>query len=366
MDSNKKVSSRGLHGTPRDPRRPGLPHGLGPVERHDSLPRWISIAGLEFGSATLEFCNEFPGKLRQDYFLNKLATFERLIRAGFECFRIPFRWERIQPRLGAPLNPDGVQQLRLMASLAQKVGGSVLLDLHNYGRYTKRIDGVATSCGFEEEIDGEVHLTADHLADFWSRIAHAMSGLPSICGYGLMNEPHDLPAGAWGRASRAAVEALRQEGDSARVFIAGEDWSHASDWRRVNPSQPWIEDPLGLVTYEAHCYLDQDSSGEYRLTYDQELEFDAHLKDRARLRLAPFLSWLNEWSQDGILGEFGVPSADRRWAALLPGLLRVLDESRVPAIWWAAGESWGDYPLSLQPLKKGAEPRPAEIELFRE
>ena len=366
MEPVRRRFARGLHAplpAASEPRNG--PRALGPAPAAQPLPRWISVAGLEFGTQLTGFCNAFPGRLGHDYFLNRTATFERLVQAGFRSFRIPFRWERIQPHLQAPLDPDGVQHLRLLINLARRAGGEVLLDLHNYGRYVQNVNGEATECGLEEEFDGEVLVGAHHLADLWARMAHAFSGIPGILGYGLMNEPHDLPDGAWVSASKAASSAIRAEGDRTPLYVAGDRWSSAAHWDEVNPAAPWIDDPLGLVTYEAHCYLDHNGSGEYRHSYAEELEMDPDLKERGEERLEPFLKWLEDHGAKGFLGEFAVPAKDPHWCALLPNVLDRLDGARVQTAWWAAGERWGDYPLSLQPRHDAEKTLLALGHLFR-
>jgi hypothetical protein len=40
------------------------------------------------------------------------------------------------------------------------------------------------------------------------------------------------------------------------------------------------------------------------------------------------------------------------------GFLRELDRDGMDSCYWAAGEWWGDYPLSLQPRKDFTEPAP--------
>jgi endoglucanase len=179
-----------------------------------------------------------------------------------------------------------------------------------------------------------------------------------------MNEPHDLPKGAWVEASAAAARAIRAGNDSTRLFVAGDRWSSAAHWERVNPSTPWIDDPLNKVSYEAHCYLDQNGAGEYLLDYQEELAFDPNLAERAATRVKPFLRWLEENEAEGFLGEFAVPAGDTRWLPLLRDLLARMDAAKVPTAWWAAGEHWGDYPLSLQPRRSREAPHPVELELF--
>jgi endoglucanase len=357
-------SARGLHArSASSSPRHGL-RAVGPRAGVQPLPRWVSVAGLEFGAEREGFGSAALGRAGEDWFLNGRQTYERLAALGFRGFRVPFRWERLQPELHGPLAPDGVQALRNQLNLARRVGGEVLLDLHNGGRYHRGGgDGVEVLV-LGEERAGRVELGPSELADLWSRMAHAFKGQPGLAGYGLMNEPHDLSPGAWRLGSRAAAEAIRDEGDQATLFVAGDRWSSAAHWRGVNPAGPWIDDPLERVVYEAHCYLDRDGSGRYALSFDEEQEFDAELSSRAEARLTPFLDWLEASDARGFLGEFGVPSADPAWCALLRPMLERLDAAGVECAWWAAGERWGDHPLSLQPGRKGSDLRPAERELF--
>jgi len=59
-----------------------------------------------------------------------------------------------------------------------------------------------------------------------------------------------------------------------------------------------------------------------------------------------------------------VPCEDERWTALLPEMLKMLDEACVPAYWWAAGDHWGDYPLALQPADEHDVACLAQVKLF--
>jgi endoglucanase len=342
-------------------------HGLRSVSRRAGvkpLPRWISVAGMEFGTESEEFSSATPGRAGEDWFINGRKTYGRLAEAGFRTFRIPFSWERLQPELGGPLNPEGVQALRFQLNLAHSFDAQVILDLHNQGRFARGVEGRVEHLVLGEERHGHTPLGPSQLADFWARMAHAFKSQPAIAGYGLMNEPHDLPAGAWVQASSEAAEAIRGEGDPATLYVAGDRWSSVTHWDRVNPSSPWIHDSLGEVVYEGHCYLDQNGSGKYPISYAEELAFDPEVTTRAEANLTPFLEWLETNGARGFLGEFAVPVRDPAWCALLRPMLERLDAASVQSAWWAAGEYWGDYPLSLQPGKRGETPRPAEVELF--
>ena len=360
----KKVTSLGLHAS-RTPLEAKRLRAVEPKEQELPLPRWITLSGMECGSEQPDFCNDARGKLGEDYFINRRPTFERLAEAGFEGFRIPFCWERLQPQLGGPLDPDGIQDLRYMLGAAESIDRKVILSMHNAGRYTMRVDGVPTACGLEESIGGKVRVTAQHFAEFWSRLSHALCGLPSLRGYGLMSAAHDLPEGAWQMSSQAAIDSIREDGDTIPIYVAGIGSSRASTWDNDNPDAPWINDPEDQVIYEARCYLDHDESGQYDLDFEEELASDPKLQGRAESRLKPFLDWLEASGAKGAITEFGVPCDDHRWVSLLPHMLKTLEKANVQSVWWAAGEHLIDHPLSLQLTEEDSEPKPAQVELFR-
>ena len=48
------------------------------------------------------------------------------------------------------------------------------------------------------------------------------------------------------------------------------------------------------------------------------------------------------------MGEIGVPGHEKRWEPLLRDAISLFDMAEMPSCYWAAGEWWGDYPLSVQ------------------
>ena len=355
--------------SPFQPSRRSPLHALGaakvakPAAR---LPwRGVNLAGPEFGELSPYFSNTYPGVPGEDYFFNSRRTYNLLGRMGFRVFRVPFRWERLQPTLGGGLDPDHVQALRTQASLARAVGGRVILDCHNYGRYRAWVDESAVEWVLDAELDGAVPLEGEHLADLWARISRAFSGEAGVMCYGLMNEPHDMGTADWHAISARTVEAIRSEGDSTPVLVSGERWGSASKWPWVNPPEPWIDPSGGRVLYEAHCYLDHDGSGKYQRSFAEESAEEPAIRERVLDLIEPFLDWLRRNEVEGVVGELGIPVHDPDWLELLRPLLSRMDEAGVPALLWAAGEAWGDYPLSLQP-REGEEAATPLVEAFLE
>lgn len=320
----------------------------GAAERRGAR-RGVSLCGAEFAAERADFSNENPGIVGRDYAYNSERTVAYFCDQGLGLIRLPFRWERIQPRLGQPLDDAELKRLKTAVEWVRKHDGEAILDVHNYGRYCVLRRGKKHECVIDQRVGGAVVVSRHHFADLWRRLAQVFRDEPAVYGYGLMNEPHDMGASDWQAISQAAVDAVRGEKDHKLILVAGDGWSNAHRFAEVNGARAWIKDPAAKVAYEAHCYFDHDCSGKYELDYVQELSRDAALEKRGDVRLKPFVRWCQKNRVAGFLGEFGIPAGDERWHKLLARFLRLLDDSGMDSCYWAAGERWGSYPLSIQP-----------------
>lgn len=249
------------------------------VAAHPGSPtswRGVNIAGGEFAAPTTEptssFSNANPGGYGIAYHYDSQATFDRLAADGARVVRLPFRWERIQPVTGRPLDRAELDRLRAAVRRARAAGLQVVLDLHNYGGYY-RFDGTR---GVRAPL-GSTRLTRFDFADLWGRLSLAFRDEAAVLGYGLMNEPTDMaaagsmsPGRTWERASQEALNRIRRNGDRRLVLVAGYAWSGVQGWADVHPA-PWISDPAANVRYEAHHYWDRDNSGDYPDSYASEV-----------------------------------------------------------------------------------------------
>lgn len=130
-----------------------------------------------------------PGVMGTNYPKPTLTGMQRLKARGLDVVRIPFLWERIQPVLNGALNTTYLGYLLDTLQYANTAGLKVIVDMHNYGRYTS--GGVARPFG------GAGAPTKAQYADAWRRIATAIRNTPdaynALYAYDIMNEPHDLP-----------------------------------------------------------------------------------------------------------------------------------------------------------------------------
>lgn len=228
----------------------------------------VNLAGLEFGVQNPAFSTEQPGVLEIDYFTEPEASFAYLAERGITLVRLPFRWERLQPKLGGQLDASYASTIEAMLDAAALHGIDVVLDLHNYGAF--ETDAATLLMGSPELPDSA-------LADVWLRIADRWGEHPAVYAYGLMNEPHSLPGASvrdaarrWEITTQRTVDALRAADHDTLLMVAGYDFSSLPRWRDNHP-EAWITDPADNFRYEAHHYWDSDAEGFYELSYADEL-----------------------------------------------------------------------------------------------
>jgi endoglucanase len=137
---------------------------------------------------------------------------------------------------------------------------------------------------------GRPRVTVQHFAEMWGRISNNFGGAPAVLGYGLMNEPVGLeaaeglrPAEMWEKASQAALDRIRGNGDRKFVLVPGYEWSGVQTWTRTHPDA-WINDPANRFLYEAHHYFDGDHSGTYKRTFAEETLASARGSARVKVR----------------------------------------------------------------------------------
>ena len=250
------------------------------TEVHPTTPlylRGVNVSGAEFGAPysldpTSNFSNKNPGRYNNAYHYDGQATFDYLAGRGIELIRLQFRWERIQPAPGGPLNGTELRRLKEAVGRATGAGLKVILDVHNFGDYFIERNGRGVRFAI-----GSDRLPISSFADLWRRLSHNFKGMPGIAGYGLMNEPAGMPGvgklppkKVWERASQRALDAIRSNGDRRLVLVQGYEWAGAQNWPRNHPTS-WIQDPKDNFRYEAHHYWDRNNSGAYTHSYAEEV-----------------------------------------------------------------------------------------------
>lgn len=308
------------------PEQPAAPQSA----EDPALSIGVNLAGAEFGPTDGQFGRTYiyPGAKSLDYFKAQ----------GMRVIRLPFKWERLQPKLMGPLDEAELARLDQVVDLARERHMLLLMDVHNYARYRGKLIGEA-----------EVPNAA--FADFWRRFAEHYKDEPAVWAYGLMNEPHGTK-GLWPAAAQAAVDAIRTVDMNHVITVCGDGYGGAHWWPKQNPNLD-IHDPADNFLYEAHQYFDHNNSGTYQKPYDT----DGAKPDTGVKRLQPFIAWLKERNARGFIGEFGVPAYDPRWLVVLDNFLAEMKANNLGGTYWAAGPWWGYSPLSVEPVDGNERPQ---------
>ena len=128
-------------------------------------------------------------------------------------------------------------------------------------------------------------------------------------------------------------------------MVSGDSWSSAERWPEFSANLKNLKDPSSNLVFQAHVYFDNDASGSYKKSYDDE---EATLITGVQ-RVEPFVKWLKENNLKGFVGEYGVPDDDSRWLKTLDNFLAYLKENSINGCYWAAGPWWGKYRLAIEP-----------------
>lgn len=287
----------------------------------------VNFAGGEFNGgkqgARYSFDYIYPGA-------GEIALLQRL---GLKAMRVPFLWERLQPKALEPLDPAELARLDEVVSLARRASATVILDAHNYGTY----GGVSLD---------RTEAPKGALPDLWKRLAEHYRNAPHVV-FGLMNEPKDIGVDAWATIAGATLAAVRATGAKNIVLVPGTNWDGAHSWLSGNGGRSNGEALLPLakgddaVVFEVHQYFDDNFSGTAETC-------------GAGARVPGILARVATWARTNhvklMLGEFGVSQRPECVKALDEALKQVERDRDVWYAWtyWSAGAWWGTYPLNVQ------------------
>jgi endoglucanase len=304
-----------------------------------SCLRGINLAGAEFGTP--------PGKHGVSHIYPTEDTIAYFAEQGFNTVRLPFLWERLQPKLSQPFDAQEFALLTQSVRHMRVLGLKVVLDPHNYARFRGQVIGSET-------------VPVKAFADLWARLAEQFGQDTGVI-FGLMNEPHDMPATDWLNAANAAISAIRRVSNENLVLVPGTAWSGAHSW-----FDDWyggsnaavmldVKDPANHFAYELHQYFDDDFSGK---------KDNCSRAADAFASVSKLSAWLRKHDRQAFMGEFGV-TRDPACIATATQMTDSIDrDSDVWLGWayWAGGDFWpAEEALNIQPVAGRDRPQLAGL-----
>jgi endoglucanase len=306
--------------------------------------RGINLSGAEFGKP--------GGQPFKDYAYPSAETVSYFASKGFDTVRLPFMWERLQPKLMQPFDPDETNRLKEAVALIRSHDMRVILDPHNFARY-------------REKVIGSPDVPAAAFADFWARLASLYPNDKDVI-FGLMNEPYQMPITQWLNAANTATSAIRNQARADNlILVPGTAWTGAHSWMTPIDGEPngvamaRFRDPGHNFAFEVHQYLDDDFSG---------TKPNCSRGNDAVEALRKFTDWLKQNGFRGFLGEFGAPAKAGKMRCIdtLKSMVGVIEDNK--DVWtgwtyWVAGDWWpAEEPLNIQPTKDGDRPQLAALQ----
>lgn len=225
--------------------------------------RGINIAGAEYGNA-------WEGWTGQTFFTWRSSTaltneMNYFGEKGFNCFRLPISWERLQHDLNGSFNSTYQTNLINYVNQATAQNWAVIVDLHNYNRYatgTHSSPGVQQA-GYVQRIFGDGFLTNDHVIDVWVKLANLFIGNEKVI-FNLMNESHDFPVTSTNYVTmiNAQIAAIRATGATNLILVPNSRSSDVEHWSTYSPNGGPLDsvafldivDSANNVAYDMHSY----------------------------------------------------------------------------------------------------------------
>lgn len=288
----------------------------------------VNLSGAEYGG-----CAKSGVRYGYDYIYASTADVDAFLALGMNTFRVPFCWERLQPKLMGALDTAELGRIDALVKHITNANASIVLDLHNYARYGSTTFSASGA------------VTKTQLANVWQQLATRYRNNSKVI-FGLMNEPHGITSELWLDAVNSTLISIRSTGAKNLVLVPGVAWTGAHSWTSKSygtsnaVSMLKTVDSANNIAYEVHQYLDSDSSGTSSTCVDANIGVT---------RLAAFTTWARANRVKGFLGEFGGARNDTCYTGVYNLLRDVTKNTDVWLGWtyWSYGPWQPNYIFNL-------------------
>ena len=377
---------------------PAAPPGAAPAPAEPGVPLvatlGTNLSGLEWAGDVRRSADTRPNL---DYTVPRVADVRWLAANGFGKNRLPIMWELLQPVLvdtpanaqvralvGEPgaLNETQARFIQGVLDAHAQVGARCILDLHNYCRYIDfryQADGSVSGLTAPADPSAQAYTTDGSqvftrifatapgatlsqraFADFWTRVATRWKDHPGFGGYGLMNEPHDMPRpgqtvgsddtggedlSIWPAYARAGIAAIRAVDPQGLIYLSGNAWGGAMNiGPEFNPEWPLAGNNL---VYEVHSYVDAFNNGngfnwdlEVAKNYTAGFGVGPVTVDTGLNRMRIATDWAHAHGTRIALTETGMPFDDARWIEAFRRMAEHTWQNGWEIQSWMGGSHW--------------------------
>jgi endoglucanase len=269
----------------------------------------------------------------------RISNVDYYLSNGFNIFRIPFKWDRLQLELGGMLDEEAMVGLDEIVRTITAPGAVAMLDSHDYGRRANVEIGISGS-----------PVSAAAFADFWGRLAGRYRRNPLVW-YNLMNEPHDQDAMLNLAVQNAACASIRRAGARSKVLFSGIGWTDAGTWVKRGNASVMLRavDPANNYGFDVHQYLGKANLG-------KPLEAFPGIGGRV---LAEVYNWGKVNKKKVLLGEFSINKEPQSMheAELMLQYMAERTDVFIGATYFAGGGTWGRNPNSADPIDGVEKPQ---------
>lgn len=362
-----------------------------------TTPAGTNLSGMEWAKPGLRVGTSTAPNLH--FTVPRAADVTYLAACGFNKNRLPVQWELLQPMLH-----DTVANVAAKAAIGNPgafhagyesyitgvldahaaAGTKCIIDNHNYCRYQDfRFQADGSVIGLKASADPLVRayttdkaqvqtrifalaagatLKQSHFADFWTRAATKWKNHPGFGGYGLMNEPHDMPKPGgiiasneevvkggedltiWPAFAQVAINAIRAVDTVNPIYVSGNQYGSAMVIGTKNPGFPLAGTNL---IYDVHMYLDAFSNGA-SFDYDTEVAKNysagfgvGPIKPSTGMdRIKIATDWASAKGVKLALTEVGMPIDDVRWQTMFAQAANYAHQAGCEIYTWMGGNHW--------------------------
>jgi endoglucanase len=362
-----------------------------------TVPAGTNLSGMEWAKPGLRIGSSTAPNMH--FTVPRAADIAYLASCGYNRSRLPIQWELLQPMLH-----DTVASTAAKTAIGQPgafhagyesyitgvldahaaAGMKCIIDNHNYCRYQDfKFQPDGSVIGLTVPADPFIRpyttdrtqvrtrifalaagatLKQSHFVDFWTRAAAKWKNHPGFGGYGLMNEPHDMPKPGgviawneeavktaedltiWPAFAQAAINAIRAVDTVNPIYVGGNQYSSAMVIGTKNPGFPLTGTNL---IYEVHMYLDAFSNGA-SFDYDTEVAKNysagfgvGSIKPSTGMdRIKIATDWASAKGVKLALTEIGMPLDDLRWQTMFSQAVNYAHQAGCEIYTWMGGSHW--------------------------